>query len=46
MKKIVGLVFIVAFLGSCSSGKVCGGKGGKRCVETEKTELHKVTENV
>lgn len=33
MKKIF-LLFIVVILSSCASNRVCGGSGGKRCVQT------------
>jgi hypothetical protein len=37
--KNISLVLIVIIITSCSSsGRVCGGSGGKRCVET----IHKV----
>ena len=32
MKKKFYLI-IILFISSCSSNRVCGGKGGKRCVE-------------
>jgi hypothetical protein len=35
MKKIILIVLIAGFVTSCASvpGRVCGGKGGGRCVE-------------
>ena len=32
MKRIL-LLFILLSLASCASSKVCGGSGGKRCVD-------------
>ncbi|MGV3697082.1 hypothetical protein [Flavobacterium sp.] len=36
MRKCILIVAVTAFLASCSSvpGRVCGGAGGGRCVET------------
>ena len=36
MKKIATLLLVIGILSSCAShsGRVCGGRGGKRCVET------------
>jgi len=33
MKKIISILVIALFLTSCGSSRVCGGPGGKRCVE-------------
>jgi len=36
MKRILAITFLVLILTSCSSRRVCGGPGGKRCVTIEK----------
>ena len=39
MKKVTFLVVIMVFIVSCSSSKVCGGRGGKRCVQAENNDI-------
>lgn len=37
MKKIIPFILVAIFLTSCGTpGRVCGGKGGRRCVEVNK----------
>lgn len=41
MKKIISIILVAIFITSCGTpGRVCGGKGGRRCVEvTKKTSI-------
>jgi hypothetical protein len=43
MKKKIFILAITFFISSCGvSGRVCGGSGGKRCVEVStKTQIQK-----
>nr|WP_315158800.1 hypothetical protein [uncultured Flavobacterium sp.] len=34
MKKLFFLLLMIFTIASCSSNRVCGGSGGKRCVQT------------
>ncbi len=43
MKKTLLIITIAIFTFSCSSGKVCGGSGGKRCVDAS---IQPILENV
>ena len=42
MKKIIYAFLMLAFLTSCAShpGRVCGGRGGGRCVENTPKTIH------
>lgn len=36
MKKIILLIVLITISSCASNGRVCGGAGGKRCVEVSK----------
>jgi hypothetical protein len=46
MKKIIPTLIIIILLASCGTpGRVCGGSGGRRCVEiTKKPPIEKLIE--
>ncbi len=47
MKNTFAILIIIFLLSSCAthSGRVCGGPGGRRCVENQKIKTLKVQAN-